>query len=107
MTGHPSGAPVVTASLMLHLYPDVPLRVSLHPDEDRAVVAIGTGTLLLSLFCDHAELVALRDTLTAAVTDLDTTRQTINNDTAGGDATTGISDTGETAPVDEVRTPAA
>ena len=82
MTAYSTG-PVVTASLMVHLYPGVPLRVSLHPEEDRAVVAIGTGTLLLDLFCDHAELVTLRDTLAAAVADLDTARQAIHDDTTG------------------------
>ena len=44
-------------------------------------MAIGTGTLLLDLFCDRAELVALRDTLAAAVADLDTARHAIHDDT--------------------------
>ena len=75
--GH--GGARVTTSLMVHLYPGVPVQVSLHPGEDRAVVAIGTATLLLDLFVDRAELVVLRDTLTAAVLDLDTAR----HDTTG------------------------
>ena len=108
MTSYPTGVPVATASLMLHLYPGVPVRVTLHPSENRAVVAIGTGTLLLDLFCDRAELVALRDCLTAAVVDLDTARHaTTSTDDISTDDT-GTDDTGtETAAADEVRAPAA
>ena len=106
MTAYSTG-PVVTASLMVHLYPGVPLRVSLHPEEDRAVVAIGTGTLLLDLFGNRAELVALRDILAAAVADLDTARQALNDDGTGTADSTGTAGTGGSAPTDEVRTPAA
>jgi hypothetical protein len=95
VTGWPGATPVITAALMVHLYPGVPVRVSLHPEEDRAVVGIGTGTLMLDLFCGRAELVALRDTLTAAVTDLNTAQH--------GPASAG----GETAGPDEVDAPAA
>src|SRR5690348_4796019 len=95
--------PPVTGSLMLHLYPDVPVRVTLHPDEDRVVVAIGTGTLMLDLFCDRAELAALRDALTAAVADLDAARHPL--DTPDG---TGSSTDGDSPPAsDQVRSPAA
>ncbi len=97
MTGYPTGVPVATAALMVHLYPGVPVRVTLHPSENRAVVAIGTGMLALDLFCDRAELVALRDCLTAAVVDLDTARH----------ATTSTDDTGGETAVHEVRAPAA
>jgi hypothetical protein len=103
VTGYPTGVPAVSAALMLHLYPGVPVRVTMHPRENRAVVAIGTGTLLLDLFCDRAELVALRDALTAAVLDLDTARQaTTSTDNISTDDTGG-----ETAAADEVRAPAA
>jgi len=104
VTGWPGATPVITAALMVHLYPGVPVRVSLHPEEDRAVVGIGTGTLMLDLFCDRVELMALCDTLTAAVTDLDTARDTAARDTAQhGPASGG----GETAAPDEVDAPAA
>jgi hypothetical protein len=92
---------VLTAALMLHLYPGVPVRVTLHPQENRAVVAVGTGTLLLDLFCDRAELVALRDALIAAVVDLDTAACSI--DTAAGKGT----GPEQVVPPDEVSSPAA
>jgi hypothetical protein len=91
--------PPITGSVMLHLYPGVPVRVRLHPAEDRAVVAIGTGTLLLHLFCDRAELMALRDTLTAAATDLDTARHTTSASSTAA--------TSEATSPDKVRSPAA
>ena len=74
------GGARVTASLMVHLYAGVPVQVTLHPVQDRVVVAIGTSTLLLDLFVDRAELVALRDSLTTAVTDLDTARHEITGE---------------------------
>src|SRR5690349_2122407 len=83
--------PPVTGSLMLHLYPGVPVRVTLHPQEDRVVVAVGTGALLLDLFCDRAELITLRDALTAAVTDLDTARHTLDTPDAATQSTDGDS----------------
>jgi hypothetical protein len=99
---------VLTAALMLHLYPGVPVRVTLHPQENRAVVAVGTGTLLLDLFCDRAELVALRDALIAAVGDLDTAACSIDTaacsiDTAAGKGT----GPEQVVPPDEVSSPAA
>ena len=60
---------------MVHLYPGAPVRVRLYPGEDRVVISIGTDPLLLDVFCDRGELVALRDILTAAVADLDTDQQ--------------------------------
>jgi hypothetical protein len=94
--GH--GGARVTASLMVHLYPGVPVRVSLHPGEDRVVVAIGTSALLLDLFVDRAELVVLRDALTAAVLDLDTDTDTARRETTG--------EQGDTAGPDEVHSAA-
>jgi hypothetical protein len=74
---HPGRLPILTA-LSVHVFPETSLRVRLHPDEDRAVVIVG-DTLdcptLLNLFVDRAELVVLRDRLTAAVTDLDTAQR--------------------------------
>jgi hypothetical protein len=96
------GGARVTASLMVHLYPGVPVRVSLHPGEDRVVVAIGTSTLLLDLFVDRAELVALRDALTAAVLDLDTDTDTYTY-TARRETT---GEQGDTAGPDEVHSAA-
>jgi hypothetical protein len=93
----------MAAALMVHLYPGVPVRVRLHPGEDRAVVGIGTDPLMLDLFCERAELVALRDTFTAAVADLDTAQDTTPDTAQHGPATDG----GETAEPDEVDTPAA
>ena len=46
------------------------------------MVGIGTGPLMLDLFCDRAELVALRDALTAAVSDLDTAQHATQQDPA-------------------------
>ena len=117
----PRSGPVL-ASLRVPLYPGVPVRVSLHPVEDRVVVGIGasTGAAFLDLFVQRGELVALRDALAAAVTDLDATQpdtaqhdaaqhDTAQHDTADNttndDETTGDRD--ETAPVVEVRAPAA
>jgi hypothetical protein len=78
------------------------VRVTLHPDEDRAVIAIGPdhGPTTVKLFVQRAELVVLRDTLTAAVTDLNTAR---HHPTSGDDDTTHRGD----ATPDEVDTPAA
>jgi hypothetical protein len=89
VSGHPGGAPVVTAALMVHLYPGVPVRVRLHPKEDRVVIGIGTDPLLLDLFCDRGELVALRDILTAAVADLDTAQDAAPDTDQQGPATEG------------------
>src|SRR5689334_8999915 len=104
-TGHTD--PPVTGSVMLHLYPDVPVRVTQHPDEDRVVVAIGTGTLTLHLFCDCAELLALRDALTAAVTDLDTARHGVDDSRDTADTTRSSTDDAGSSASDEVRSPAA
>ena len=90
----PGSGPVL-ASLSVHLYPGVPVRVSLHPGEDRVVVAIGTPTLLLDLFVDRGELICLRDALAAAVADLDTAQHLAT----GGQ--------GETARPDQVHDSAA
>jgi hypothetical protein len=90
----------MTVGLMLHLCPEVPVRVTLHPDADRAVVTVGTSTLLLDLFVQRGELLALRDALAAAVVDLDTART---------DSTAEQDETGPrgTSSGDEVDTPAA
>ena len=99
------GPAPMTAGLMLHLYPEVPVRVTLHPDQDRAVVTIGTATLLLDLFVQRGELGALRDALTAAVVDLDTA-QTAMTETETADEQNATSPRDIRAG-DEVDTPAA
>ena len=97
----PGSGPVL-ASLSVHLYPGVPVRVRMHPDDDRVVVEIGdpTGAAFLDLFVQRAELVVLADALADAVTDLDTAQHpAADNDTTD--------DRDETALADEVRAPAA
>ena len=62
----------MTATMSVHIHPDTPIQVRLHPDQDRAVVILGdtAGCPTLDLYVRRAELIALRDTLTAAVADL-------------------------------------
>ena len=55
------------ATVSVHLYPEMPVRVRLHPDEDRAVVIWASGSAARPswiVYVPRAELVALRDTLT-------------------------------------------
>jgi hypothetical protein len=76
--GVPGRSPIA-ATVSVHVYPGAPMRVRLHPEEDRAVLILGDRLgcpTILDLYLPRAELVALRDTLHAAVTDLDTPRQT-------------------------------
>ena len=75
----PLGRSIAT-TMSVHVYPGAPMGVRLHPQEDRVVVVIlgeaaGCPTTL-DLFCQRAELVALRDILTTAVADLDTAQRT-------------------------------
>ena len=72
-----AGMAMIT-SLGVHIYPQTPIRVRLHPEENRAVLIVGDVLgcpTTLDLYVQRAELVALRDMLTAAVLDLDTAQQ--------------------------------
>ena len=56
-----------------HLHPDTPVTVQLHPAEARVVVTVGddTGGPWIDLYLRRPALVALRDTLSTALADLD------------------------------------
>ena len=56
-----------------HLHPDTPVTVQLHPADARVVVTVGddTGGPWIDLYLRRPALVALRDTLSAALADLD------------------------------------
>ena len=88
--------PPLSVTVSVHVHADTPMRVVLHPEQDRAVVTLGDtpGCPTLDLYARRAELVALRDTLTAAVADLDAARRESTGEPGG------------TRP-DEVRDPAA
>jgi len=99
----------MAVTVSVHVYPETPVRVRLHPDQDRIVVIFGEGVGVptVDLYLQRAELIALRDTLAAAVSDLDTAQHTTaahDDDDNDNDTT---ADEGETASADEVRAPAA
>ena len=73
-----AGPAMMPVTVSVHLYPSTPVRVRLHPQDDRVVLIVGeaTGVPTLNVFAHRAELVALCDVLAAAVVDLDTARQT-------------------------------
>jgi hypothetical protein len=56
-----------------HLHPDTPVTVQLHPADARVVVTVGDDTSgpWIDLYLRRPALVALRDTLSAALADLD------------------------------------
>ena len=93
-------------TVSVHVYPETPVRVKLHPDQDRIVVIFGEGVGVptVDLYLQRAELIALRDTLAAAVVDLDTAQHTTAAHDDDNDTT---ADEGETASANEVRAPAA
>ncbi|OZM83608.1 hypothetical protein CFP66_03665 [Pseudonocardia sp. MH-G8] len=68
---------MLSVAVDAHLYPDTALDVRVYALEDRATVRLtgGLGSGVdVTLFADRAELVRLRDTLAAMVTELDTER---------------------------------
>ncbi len=67
----------VTMNVHVHVHAETAVSVRLHPQEDRAVLSLGDapGCPTLVLFADQAELVVLRDALTAAVADLAAARR--------------------------------
>jgi hypothetical protein len=91
----------MSVTMSVHVFPDTPVRVRLHPEDNRVVLICGDApgfSTVLHVYLRRAELVALRDTLTAAVVDLDIARNTTP-------ATTG--DGGAAGTSAEVRHPAA
>ena len=68
---------VLSVAVDAHLYPDTAIDVRVYAMEDRATVRLTAGLgsgVDVTLFADRSELVRLRDTLTAMVTELDTER---------------------------------
>jgi hypothetical protein len=98
---------LLPVSVSVHVYPDTPVRVRLYPGEDRAVLILGDAVgcpTVLDVYLARTELVALCETLTTAVADLDTAH-TANPEHA---ARQGGPDTdGRTVTSNPVRTPAA
>ncbi len=72
----------VWVTVSAHVQDATPVVVRLHPEDDRVVVLVGdsTGWPKLDLYLTHGKLAAFRDTLTAALVELD-------------DAVRGLSDT--------------
>ena len=104
--------PVLPVSVGVHVYPDTPVRVRLYPDEHRAVLILGDGVgcpTVLDIYLPRPELVALRDTLTTAVTDLDTAHTATHERAArqGGPDIDGPDIDDGTVTSDPVHTPAA
>jgi hypothetical protein len=93
-------------TMSVHVFPDTPVRVRLHPEDDRVVLICGDApgfSTVLHVYLRRAELLALRDTLTAAVVDLDTARNT----TLAATGDNSIRDGGAAGAPAEVRHPAA
>ena len=81
MSARPAGAAgpaMMPVTVSVHVYPSTPVRVKLHPQDDRVVLIVGEaiGMPTLDVYVHRAELVALRDVLAAAVVDLDAAQQT-------------------------------
>ena len=105
-----TGRPLMPVTMSVHVYSDTPVRVRLHPEDNRVVLICGDAPAFpttLDLYLRRPELVALRDTLTAAVVDLDTasdaTASATGDDSNRDDSTSSGGTAGTSA---EVRHPA-
>jgi hypothetical protein len=86
-----SEAPV-WVSVSAHVQDATPVTVRLHPQDERVVVQVGdsTGWPRLDLYLSRERLAAFRDTLSAALVELDEAlRALTDNDTSTTDTTTG------------------
>ena len=63
----------VWVTVSAHVQDATPVVVRLHPEDDRVVVLVGdsTGWPKLDLYLNRGKLAAFRDTLTAALVELD------------------------------------
>ena len=87
-----------------HVQDATPVVVRLHPEDDRAVVLVGdsTGWPRLDLYLSRERLAAFRDTLSAALVELDdAVHAPTDNHTSTTDTTAG-STTGSAGGTDDV-----
>lgn len=92
-----------------HVRPDTAVTVQLHPRDGRVVVTVGDdgGGPWIDLYLRRPALVALRDTLTAAVGDLDTAVGAATGTTSDGSASDGSRSTEHPGGFGSVRDTAA
>ena len=97
-----SEAPV-WMTVSAHVQDATPVVVRLHPEDDGVVVLVGdrTGWPRLDLYLSRPVLTAFRDTLSAALVELDDAVRTLT-DTSGTDTTTSDSTTGSAGSTDDV-----
>ena len=90
----------VWVTVSAHVHAATPVTVRLHPEDARVVVIVGdnAGWPRLDLYLSRPVLVAFRDTLTAALAELDVAIQKVTLDTNSSTSTsgTGGSDRSET-----------
>ena len=81
--------PALRLAVSAHLHPDTPGTVQLHPADARVVVTVGDDTRgpWIDLYLRRPALVALRDTLSTALADLDAATGALT-DTPSTDSTT-------------------
>ncbi|MBN9098859.1 MAG: hypothetical protein J0I49_12215 [Pseudonocardia sp.] len=65
----------LSLSVDAHVCAQTEIEARIHPSEDRVVIALnGHGICDVHLYAKRAELARLRDAMTTALADLDTTR---------------------------------
>lgn len=94
----------VWVTVSAHVQDGTPVAVRLHPEDNRVVVLVGdsTGWPRLDLYLTRPALAAFRDTLSAALVELDDTVHAL--DTADTSTTTSTPDstTGSAGSTDDV-----
>ena len=93
----------VWMTVSAHLQDTTPVVVRLHPEDDRVVVLVGdsTGWPRLDLYLSRGRLVAFRDTLSAALVELDdAVRSLVDADTSSTPADNTTGSAGSTDDVD-------